>query len=74
MYNKFSSIKIKMSSYPNSWSGSRQFYKGSGKSSKKYTAKTDTNYLAYCKHKKNKNKIMSYASWCKAERKKSGMF
>jgi hypothetical protein len=63
-----------MSSYPNSWSGSRQFYKGSRKSSKKYTAETDTDYLAYCKHKKNKSKIMSYASWCKAERKKRGMF
>ena len=63
-----------MSSYPNSWSGSRQFYKGSAKSSKEHTAETDMNYLAYCKRKKNKSKIMSYINWCKAERKQGGMF
>ena len=61
-----------MNRYANPWSGSGQFYKGKYK--KLPTAKTDKDYLAYCKRKKNKNKILSYTKWARQERIKGGMF
>jgi hypothetical protein len=61
-----------MNKYANPWSGSGQFYKGKAKALP--TADNDKDYLAYCKCKKNKNKILSYNAWSRRERIKSGMF
>ena len=61
-----------MNSYANPWNGSRQFYKGKPK--KLPSSTTDTDYLKYCDNKKNKSKILSYESWCRKQRKQSGMF
>jgi hypothetical protein len=56
--------------YANPWSGSGQFYKGKTKK----LPTTDKDYRAYCKRKKNKNKILSYEEWSRKERIRSGMF
>ena len=61
-----------MMRYANPWNGNGQFYKGKPK--KLPTAKTDKDYLAYCKCKKNKNKILSYKEWAKQECINHGMF
>jgi len=62
-----------MSSFANSWSGSRHFSKGF--SPKKPTAKTDKEYLAYCEKQIKKGKEPNnYTAWCKAQRKRYGLF
>lgn len=63
-----------MSYYSNPWNGNRQFYKSGRRKKKLPTAETDVDYQKYCKNKKNKDKILSYAAWCRRERRKGGMF
>ena len=58
--------------YSNPWNGNTQFYKG--KKKKLSTAETDKEYQAYCKRKKNKDKILGYKSWCAKQKKQHGMF
>ena len=62
-----------MGAFANGWSGGRSFSKGY--QPKKPTAKTDKEYLAYCKKKENSNKEpLSYSAWCKNQRKRFGLF
>ena len=58
--------------YSNPWSGKSQFYKGKRK--KLPTAETDKEYQDYCNRKQNKAKMMDYKSWCRSQRRKSGLF
>lgn len=62
-----------MSKFSNPWSGAPVFYR-SRKKHNKYTAKTDKEYLQYCEKYQDKTKRMSYAEWCRDQRRKYGLF
>lgn len=58
--------------YANPWTGKRQFYRG--KQRKRPSEEQDRDYQLYIKNKKNRSRALSYAAWCRRQRRQQGVF